>query len=181
MTCESTSGTGEADGSHVVPTGQSHGRQRVEIEEASHVARLVPMIGTEDESESALSTAIAAGVAAPGCGPCRDARDTVNVEMRGTTQTGPVSSCVTSGPPSPAATPGSREAAVDARAGGCASTRHARSSGSQESTNDSDMMDIIEEEELYRSLAENDMALVPYGVSLERHIARIIFRYVHMA
>jgi hypothetical protein len=43
------------------------------------------------------------------------------------------------------------------------------------------MMDIIEEEELYRSLAENDMALVPYGVSLERHIARIIFRYVHMA
>ena len=36
--------------------------------------------------------------------------------------------------------------------------------------------DGIGEEELYRLLAENDRALVPYGVSLERHLARLIYQ-----
>jgi hypothetical protein len=36
--------------------------------------------------------------------------------------------------------------------------------------------DGIEEEEPYRSLAENEAAVVPYGVPLERHLARVIFR-----
>jgi hypothetical protein len=36
--------------------------------------------------------------------------------------------------------------------------------------------DKIGEEELYRHLAENDEAVVPYGVTLERHLAQIIYR-----
>jgi hypothetical protein len=36
--------------------------------------------------------------------------------------------------------------------------------------------DTIGEEELYLYLAENDRAIVPHGITLERHLARIIYR-----
>jgi hypothetical protein len=39
-----------------------------------------------------------------------------------------------------------------------------------------DPRDYIEEEELYRNLAENELAIVPYGVSLERYLAGVIYR-----
>lgn len=39
-----------------------------------------------------------------------------------------------------------------------------------------DPQDYIEEEDLYRSLAENELACVPFGISLERYLAGIIYR-----
>ena len=41
-----------------------------------------------------------------------------------------------------------------------------------------DPQDYVEEEELYRSLAENLLAVVPFGVSLERYLAGIIYRCI---
>lgn len=39
-----------------------------------------------------------------------------------------------------------------------------------------DSRDYIEEEDLYRSLAENESAVVPFGTSLERYLAGVIYR-----
>eukprot|EP00892_Ulva_mutabilis_P011831 jgi/Ulvmu1/901/UM101_0009.1 len=40
-----------------------------------------------------------------------------------------------------------------------------------------DLRDTIEEDELYRSLADNEGAVVPYGITLERYLALVIFKY----
>lgn len=45
-----------------------------------------------------------------------------------------------------------------------------------ESRGYSDLGDSIEEDELYRSLADNELAVVPYGITLERYLAQLIFK-----
>lgn len=39
-----------------------------------------------------------------------------------------------------------------------------------------DSRDSIEEDELYRSLADNELAVVPYGITLEQYLALVIFK-----
>ena len=50
------------------------------------------------------------------------------------------------------------------------------SSSSSSSASSRGSGDGIGEEELYRNLAENEGAIVPHGLSLERHLARLIFK-----
>jgi hypothetical protein len=45
-----------------------------------------------------------------------------------------------------------------------------------ESCENADPRDTIEEDDLYRSLADNDLAVVPYGITLERYLALVIFK-----
>lgn len=55
--------------------------------------------------------------------------------------------------------------------------QHSSDSSDAGSFGCADYRDSIEEDELYRSLADNELAVVPHGITLERYLALVIFKY----